>query len=320
MSVFSILIDSDMALGSKNADVDDALAILLALSEPALSVKGISPSAGNVPGEKSGPNIDRLLRMIGSTVEHASFAARCWNPSLWVYKRWEKQEPVEMQRTFGNGMTSADFIAGKLLKSSEPLYVVTIGPLTNIAAALSMYPEVVHKIKALYMMGGSWHEPGVGGGEAEFNMLCDPEAAQFVFSFPLKIVMFGLDVTKKRKIVPDDLKSWMNSGSPFLRYLAQECISFMHFRAQRDGYEIPYAFFHDVMPIIGLLYPEWFTFVPCKIDIDTDGEFTRGKTLIDIKLRGEKAFPHLVAKDVDAEETFCYVCSKIMSSYGDITI
>ncbi|WP_428770754.1 nucleoside hydrolase [Treponema sp. HNW] len=320
MAVFPVLLDSDMALGSKHADVDDAIAILLALSESGLSVKGISPSAGNVSGEKSGANIDRLLRIIGCTVEHASFPSHTWDPSLWIYNRWAKQESSEIKTCFGNQMRSVDFIAAKLLESPEPLYIITIGPLTNIATLLSIYPESVQKIKAVYMMGGSWYTPGVDGGEAEFNILCDPEAAQFVFSFPLKIVMCGLDITKKRKIFPRDLSPWIDSGRPFLKYLAEVCISFMNFRALRDGYHPPYAFFHDVMPILALLYPEWFTFVPCKIDIDTDGEFVRGKTIIDVKLRGRQSFPHLVAKDVDEEKVLYYVVSKIMSAYGDIVI
>ncbi len=320
MSVRRVYIDTDIALGCQNADVDDAVAVLLALAEPSLSVIGISPSSGNVPGFKSGPCLDALLNRIGkSDVPHASFASGLWDQSGWVAShRWINQPKEKTFGSYGNEMRSADFMVNTLLAEKEPVEMITIGPLSNLATALVLCSEIKKKITHLSMMGGTWKTPGVGGNPIEFNMLCDPEAASFVMQSGIPVRMFGLDVTKKRKITPPDMQPWINSSSPFLRDLGEKCIAFMEFRAKRDGYDTSYAFFHDVMPVLSLVHPEWFTMRPCDIQVDTQGEFTRGMTVIDFKKRTRSALSDAVAIDVDCDRVFSYVLNAFLATYGSI--
>lgn len=312
-----VFIDTDIALGSQNADVDDAVAILLALCEPTLEIVGISPCSGNVPGIKSGPNLDALLVRSGKEdIPHASCAAASWDQSGWVQEtRWNKQPKEDHPSVFGNGQSASEFLAQTVLHSEEPVTVITIGPLTNIATALASHSDCKTHIKEIRMMGGTWKMPGIQGQLKEFNMLCDPEAAHFVMQSGIPIVMFPLDVTKKRKVTPEDVQCWVDSDSPFLQKLGICCQNFMTYRAKRDGYDSPYAFFHDVMPIISLLHPSWFTLSPCDLQVDVDGAYTRGMTVIDFKKRTRPELRDSIAIDVDAEAVFHYVISKLSESY-----
>ena len=89
---------------------------------------------------------------------------------------------------------AVDFLAEKILASSEPVTLIPVGPLTNIALLLSRYPEVVGNVSRIVSMGGA-----IGTGNvtpsAEFNIYVDPEAAHRVYHCGLPITMIGLDVT-----------------------------------------------------------------------------------------------------------------------------
>lgn len=318
----SVIIDSDMALGCPKADVDDAIAILVALSEPGLEVIGISPSAGNVPGEYSGPNINRLLKEIGrESVPHARRASAFVSEDHWIEEgRWKALGLPEQDPALLEGERSVDFIIRRLSEAKEPVVFINIGPLTNLALALKVEPRIAKKIKALYMMGGTWFMPGVGGKDKEFNIFADIDAAARVFLTDLKIVIFPLDVTKKKKIYPEELSLWKDSSSAFSRYLYNECTAFMAARAKRDGYPDPHAFFHDVMPVLAIDHPDWFSLTPCTVHIDTTGENTRGKMVVDTKLRGRKEHRHLIATDVKEDKVLEYVLSRIDECYKDAVV
>lgn len=95
-------------------------------------------------------------------------------------------------------------IRDALMHAPQPVTLVAIGPLTNIALLLTHYPECVFNIHRLVIMGGS-----AGRGNftpnAEFNIAIDPEAAAKVFQSGLDIVMCGLDVTNRAMLAPDYL-------------------------------------------------------------------------------------------------------------------
>ena len=94
-----------------------------------------------------------------------------------------------------------------ILKSENPMTIIAIGPLTNIAILLSTYPEVTDYIKEIVLMGGS-----TGRGNvtplAEFNIYCDPEAAQVVFNSGLPLTMIGLDLAREAIFTHDYVKSF----------------------------------------------------------------------------------------------------------------
>ncbi len=309
-----VVFDTDMALGTPNADIDDAVALLLALDEPALDVLAVTGTGGNASINHACRNIDSLLATVGhQAIPHSWCATLPLDSSRWVKHRWEANEKTE-QPFPDTSFTSSDLIRKTLRESARAVTVICIGPLTNLALALATEPMLCSKIDSVVMMGGSFRMPGVAGGPSEFNILCDPEAAALVFSMPLKIYLFGLDVTKKRPVYPVDIESWNLPDHPFLKYLYENCIAFMHHRAKRDGYDTPYSFFHDALPVLYLKFPQWFTMTPCSVKIDLCGTLTRGMTIIDPKVDASAATCWF-ATDVDESAILAYICDSIVRKY-----
>jgi non-specific riboncleoside hydrolase len=120
-----------------------------------------------------------------------------------------------------------------LMASPEPVTLVAIGPLTNIALLLSHYPECQFNIRRLVMMGGS-----AGRGNftpnAEFNIAIDPEAAARVFESGLEIVMCGLDVTNHATLTPDYLATLPREIKP--GKCCMPCLATTAAAAWRPGY------------------------------------------------------------------------------------
>ena len=94
-------------------------------------------------------------------------------------------------------INAADAYAGEL-------ELVTLGPLTNVALALSLAPRIASQIKRCFIMGGTSDNRGNVTPVSEFNMWVDPEAAQIVFSSSLEKVMVGWDISRKYAVLNDD--------------------------------------------------------------------------------------------------------------------
>ena len=165
-------------------------------------------------------------------------------------------------------------IRDALMRAPEPVTLVAIGPLTNIALLLSQCPECKPHIRRLVIMGGS-----AGRGNctpnAEFNIAADPEAAACVFRSGIEIVMCGLDVTNQAILTPDYLATLpeLNRTGKMLHAL------FSHYRSgsMQSGLRM-----HDLCAIAWLVRPDLFTLKPCFVAVETQGEFTSGTTVVDI--------------------------------------
>lgn len=314
----AVIIDTDLAFGSPHADVDDVVALLLCLASDQFSVRAVLASGGNVPSERASAHIENVLTRTGNAhIPHSYSIARPFDPSLWVQMRWKNLEEEYLPPPPPDALNSAALLTKILLESDEPLDLITIGALSNVAIAYTHNPAIAQKIGRIYMMGGSQRMRGVGI-LSEFNIAVDPIAASIVFESGIPITMFGLDVTKKRRIYPKDIQPWNNSTMPFVKELHDAAVSFMKYRAKRDNYDEPYAFFHDAMPVLYCMYPHLFNIKKCTIRVDTDGEYTRGMTVIDFKERKGKKLCHEVALDVDADECLNVIIQDIVTYWGKV--
>lgn len=162
-----------------------------------------------------------------------------------------------------------------LLKSETPITLIPIGPLTNIALLLMTYPEVKAYIKEIVLMGGSASRGNVTP-LAEFNIYCDPEAAQIVFNSGLPITMIGLDVARSSSLTHEtinELKS-INETGKMLHQL------FKHYRG--DDFEKGINVY-DAYTLLYLLHPEHFVVREADVQIETDGKLTKGASVVDFK-------------------------------------
>ena len=276
--------------------IDDAVAIAAALFSPEIDLQLITTVAGNVSLEKTTRNALQLLHFWQADVPVAQGAATPLTRPL--------RDAASIHGE--SGMDGYDFPAHdrqtlnvpafqamyeRLMASPEPLTLVTIGPLTNIALLLTHYPACTAKINRLVMMGGS-----AGRGNftpnAEFNIAIDPEAAARVFESGLDIVMCGLDVTHQAVLTPDYLAALpaLNRTGQLLHAL------FSHYRA---GSMTTGLRMHDLCAIAWLLRPELFTLKRCFVAVETRGDYTAGTTVVDIEGRLNRPANAQVALDID---------------------
>lgn len=276
--------------------IDDAAAIAAALFAPQLDLQLMTTVAGNVSVEKTTRNALQLLHFWNADVPLAQGSAtpllRSLRDAAYVHGEsgMEGYDFVEHDR---QPLAKPAFIALRdaLMSSPEPITLVAIGPLTNIALLLMHYPECTFNIRRLVIMGGS-----AGRGNftpnAEFNIAVDPEAAARVFQSGIEIVMCGLDVTNQAMLAPNYLASLptLNRTGKMLHAL------FSHYRSgtMRTGVRM-----HDLCAIAWLVRPDLFTVKPCFVAVETEGDYTAGTTVVDIEGRMNRPANVQVALDID---------------------
>lgn len=276
--------------------IDDAAAIAAALFAPQLDLQLMTTVAGNVSVEKTTRNALQLLHFWNADVPLAQGSAtpllRSLRDAAYVHGEsgMEGYDFVEHDR---QPLAKPAFIALRdaLISAPEPITLVAIGPLTNIALLLMHYPECTFNIRRLVIMGGS-----AGRGNftpnAEFNIAVDPEAAARVFQSGIEIVMCGLDVTNQAMLTPDYLASLptLNRTGKMLHAL------FSHYRSgtMRTGVRM-----HDLCAIAWLVRPDLFTVRPCFVAVETQGDYTAGTTVVDIEGRMNRPANVQVALDID---------------------
>jgi pyrimidine-specific ribonucleoside hydrolase len=270
-----VIIDTDPG-------VDDAFALLLAMRSPELKIEAITPVAGNVPLELTLPNALRMVEIAGRTDIPVAAGARTPLVRRLVTAAYAHGE---------NGLGGAVFPEPKTKPVSEPaaelirqiirkypgeVTLITLGPLTNIAAALSSDSELAAKVKRLVMMGGS-----LSGGNitpaAEFNIYVDPEAARMVFQSGIPITMVGLDVTRKTALTDDHVRT-LSAGTSAVSQAAAKIArnAIDHNRSQ--GFLIG-PNMHDSLALTAFLDPSILKFDDYYVDVETNGELTAGQTL-----------------------------------------
>lgn len=188
--------------------IDDALALMLALSSPELDILGITTVSGNVPAKMGADNALKVLKQMNRL-------------DVPVYCGAEvplKRDYVDAKDTHGEdglGETNypkvdevdwkdgaVDFIIETLQKQSN-VSIIAIGPMTNIALALQKCPEAFQRLDEFVSMGGNFRSYGNCSPVAEYNYWCDPDAADYVYqNLGTMIHMVGLDVTRKIVFTP----------------------------------------------------------------------------------------------------------------------
>ena len=193
----------------------------------------------------------------------------------------------------------------------EPPGSITLcptGPLTNIALAIIKEPAIVPRLREIVLMGGSM-ELGNVTAAAEFNIHVDPHAARVVFEAGAPIVMLGLDVTHKALVTAERLARIQAIGTP----VAMACAGLLDFynRYDQERYQIPGAPLHDPCVIAYLLQPALFSGQRRRVDIETEGMHTTGRTVVDWWQRSERAPNALVISDLDADGFFALLGQRL---------
>ena len=296
--------------------VDDAMAMALMFALPEYDVKGVSAVAGNVELEKTFRNARDLVAFYGR--KDVPVYAGAKRP---LFKEPRTAYFVHGENGLGNVQLPASDAPVEKTPAWDALYeaakaakgeltLVAIGPLTNIALALSKHGSLHKLLKRIVIMGGSasW---GNASPAAEANILGDAEAASTVFQCGVPIVMCGLDMTLKTVMSPAELDKLgeLNPVCKFLRDAAQ------HGLAYSQAHGIDGMALHDPTAVLYPLYPHIFSAEEAGVAVETKGTITYGKTVTD--LYSDKQFPFknaLVALEVDKPKLFETV-TELLSKY-----
>ncbi len=209
----------------------------------------------------------------------------------------------EPKRRLSEARRSDDIIIEKLNAAPGEIILVAVGPLTNLAAAEEKAPGILRKAKEVVIMGGAFRQQGNITPCAEFNIYCDPEAAQKVFASRDDIVVLPLDITKKVTFTTERAGAVAETApdSRIARFLAGLCEfmarTSMSYRSTEGvrGFHV-----HDAATLAYLLYPETLSFRRAKVRVETKGEWTRGKTVLDDRHGAKTEANAWVALQVDA--------------------
>lgn len=271
-----IIIDADPG-------IDDAAAISIALNHPNFDLRMITTINGNVGIEKTTANTLKLKQFFASDVPVHRGASQPLVSDIVDASQVHGESgmdgyPFPKVNEKDLASTHAVEAMRKALISSEiPITLIPIGPLTNIALLLSTYPEVKDYIKEIVLMGGSADRGNVTP-LAEFNIYCDPEAAQIVFNSGLPLTMVGLDVARSSTLSHAFVNKLptLNETGDMLHQL------FKHYKG--DDFEKGINVY-DAYTVLYLLHPEKFNVQEADVQIETNGTFTKGATVTDFKSR-----------------------------------
>jgi pyrimidine-specific ribonucleoside hydrolase len=269
---------------------DDALAILLALARPELRVLGITTVAGNAGVENTTRNALRVLTLLGRT--DVPVAAGAGRPLV-------RPGRVAAHVHGASGLDGADLpepavgpvaegavemLARLVRASADPVTLIPTGPLTNIALFVGTHPELLPRIAEISIMGGAIGEGNLTAS-AEFNIWADPEAAAIVLDCGRPVALAPLEVTHAALFRNADIPRVEALGTQTGRVFADLLRFFAIFHRERYGWDG--SPIHDAVAVARLVVPGLVREIPYRVDVETESELTRGRTVVDLHgLRG----------------------------------
>lgn len=264
--------------------IDDAVALLIAVNNPMLDVLGVTSVHGNVDVDTTTNNVLRILDYIGKNVPVAKGASRP------LFKR-----PIHSKHVHGDdGLGNLDLDAKSKCKLESQAFfhdiltthrkkdvnVLATGPLTNIGLLFDNEPSLARRINKIVLMGGVYgitrNVRGNVSPYAEFNIYCDPEAADIVLNSGIDVDAVVLDVTTRPEYAIG--KTALNAISKLKGKCAAVASKMLSYPVSR--YKIFHL--HDVFALARLLQPDMFETMNCRVTVDKFGKF-RGRCVVTVK-------------------------------------
>ncbi len=292
---------------------DDAIAIVVAAQHT--NLLGITTVAGNAPLTLTTRNALIMTDLLGiDTPVHSGADRPLVAPARhagYVHGASGLDGADLPEPSRGpNSEHAVEFII-ETCRQTEGVWLVPIGPLTNIALALRTARDLGGKIAGISLMGGGSF--GNRTAAAEFNLWADPEAAAMVFEYGGPLIMSGLDVTHQFQALPDRIEKVRSVPGRLAELLADLLVFFSGTYMSRHD-DMGGAAVHDPIAVMALTHPELFTRVRRHVVIETAGDHTRGMTLIDERALIERRPPNCdMLTHVNADAAFDVIVASIAS-------
>lgn len=199
-----ILIDADPAISISRCDIDDGLAIFMALNSPELDVEGITTVFGNSSLENVTQVANDILKVANRQDIPVSKGA--------YNKKW-----------LGIKTKATEFLINHISEIPNQITLVALGPLTNVATIIKQKPEIIDDLKQLLIMGGLVYPERlkIRFIKTELNVSNDGLAANIVFSQPIETTLVGLEVTTQVFFKDIHYIAIKNANTEITKYLAK---------------------------------------------------------------------------------------------------
>lgn len=265
--------------------VDDAHALMAALGHPNAHVDALTTVSGNVPLARTTANACAIADAMNADVP---IHAGCARPLIALPNRatefhgedglGDSNLPPSKRRVEDEHAVNALIRLGNEAPGERTL--VAIGPLTNIALATRLDPDLPQKYARLVVMGGAIRGMGNATPAAEFNIYADPEAAAIVFKAWSGLTLVSWETTMAHPFAPPQAEALLNLETPradFFRRVSQTTLAFVErFLGQRILLE------PDLLAVAVALESDIVrTTETHHVDVEMAGAKTRGQTTVD---------------------------------------
>ncbi|MGX4593025.1 nucleoside hydrolase [Leuconostoc sp. JNUCC 76] len=311
-----VIIDTDPG-------IDDSLALLVALNSPELDVIGITVVEGNVPTDIGVQNALKVLEEAGK-------------PDIPVFEGAPlplKHEYISAQDTHGidglgeSNVTAPIISASKLkalsayeqlLSNNDDVWVLALGPLTNIAISMQSTPKCWKNMSRLIIMGGAYQSNGNTSPVAEYNFWVDPDAADYVLkNSPIVAEIVPLDVTRKILLTPNIL-SLMQRLNPANSIFITKIIQF-YFDFHWKQEHVLGAVINDPLVIIHALYPEYTRGMSKYVTVVTDG-IALGQSIVDVADFWQEEPNAVILTEVDSLHVMSEIIARLLNLSSSIVL
>ena len=273
------LIDTDTAS-------DDAVALVMALNYPDVQIEAITVVGGNVPAEQGVQNALYTLEICGKQVPVYQGMARPLMRPLQTAQFVHGDDGMGDIGLLLSGRTPSEGhgvlkMIETLRSCPEKIILVALGPLTNIAMAISLDPSIISKISNCVIMGGTGQGYGNITPTGEYNFWADPEAAKIVFESGAPITMVSWDVSRTYAVFDEkESERLRNVGTPLAHFcvdIQKTLCEFGQKQSRIGGFDLPDPITMAVAldPSVATLTKSFF------VTIETGDGLCRGQSIVD---------------------------------------
>jgi purine nucleosidase len=275
-------------MGAPGSDIDDGFALALALSDPGISVELVTTVNGNTDVESatvlSLELLDRLghpgvpvVRGAADPLVRPRLARTSGEPAV--------PQPADGSRTPAPGRAATEIVE-RVMAAPGELTIVAIGPLTNIATALLLEPEVASAVREIVVMGGVFlGHTNQSDMPGEFNIWVDPDAAAIVLACGAPLRFVGLDVTLQVRLTRQHAAQMAAGGTPFGTFAGKATEAWIDHLEQRNpgaAAEHGSCALHDPLAVAVVSRPELVVWRPAHVAVECASDTTRGVTIADL--------------------------------------
>jgi inosine-uridine nucleoside N-ribohydrolase len=264
---------------------DDALGILVALGSPNLAVQAVTTGAGHLAADRTARNAATTLAVAGAhdlPVTRGAIAPlvreRLIAGVLDMRSALDPERPDLPTVEIATTTSSAEMIADVVSRTAG-LTIVTTGPLTNLALALRLRPSIAPRIARIVTLGGAW---GLGNktAAAEWNVLCDPEAAAIIFGAGIPLTLLPIDATAQ-VLIDDQLIASVAALAGAASRFALELLQSLRATYRAGPFGPSEAPLNDPLALLVANDPHLARTMPARVDVELAGRFTYGRTVVD---------------------------------------